>query len=130
MFFKRSEGFRYKFEEPLQTTFTIVENGKAEAGEAAIGGIIDISPRGIKMFSTVDLNAGKAICPQLEIRFVIDSQIIVAYGEVMWSRPYMKGKQYGIFFNNQAPLEDLIVEELKLRRKKEIMAEKKLKINA
>ncbi|MFJ7950822.1 PilZ domain-containing protein [Lysinibacillus sp. NPDC096418] len=130
MFFKRSEGFRYKFEEPLQTTFTIVENGNADETEAAIGEILDISPRGVKMYSTVDLNAGKAICPQLEVRFVIDSQTIVAYGEVMWSRPYMKGKQYGVFFNNQEPLEDLIVEELKLRRKKEIMAEKSLKSNA
>ena len=106
------------------------QNGKTIAGETAIGGILDISPRGIKMFSSVDINAGKAICPRLEIRFVIDSQPIVAYGEVMWSRPYMKGKQYGIFFNNQEPLEDLIVEELKIRRKKEVMAEKKQKINA
>lgn len=130
MFFKRTEGFRYKFEEPLQTTFTIVENGRAVQDEAAIGGILDISPKGIKMFSTVDLNAGKAISPQLEIRFIIDTQTIVAYGEVMWSRPYMKGKQYGIFFNNQALLEGLIVEELKIRRKKEIMAAKKLKSNA
>ncbi|KOS66687.1 flagellar biosynthesis protein FliS [Lysinibacillus contaminans] len=130
MFFKRTEGFRYKFEEPLQTTFTIVENGRAVKDEAAIGGILDISPKGIKMFSTVDLNAGKALSPQLEIRFIIDSQIIVAYGEVMWSRPYMNGKQYGIFFNNQVLIEGLIVEELKIRRKKEIMATKKLKSNA
>lgn len=130
MFFKRSEGFRYQFKEPLQTTCTIVENGKAVTSEAAIGQIFDISPRGIKLYTTVDLHAGKAICPRLEIRFVIDTQPIVAYGEVMWSKPYMKGKQYGIFFNNQAPLEDLIVEELKIRRKKEILAEKKLKTNA
>ena len=128
MFFKRTEGFRYKFEEPLQTTFTIVENGKAVEDEAAIGGILDISPKGIKMFSSVDLSAGKMICPQLEIRFIIDSLTIVAYGEVIWSRPYQKGRQYGIFFNNQQPLENLIVEELKIRRKKEVIEEKK-KIN-
>ena len=130
MLFKRSEGFRYKFEEPLQSTFTIVENGKAVESEAAIAQIIDISPRGVKMFTTVDLHAGRAICPQLEIRFIIDTQIIVAYGEVMWSKPYLKGKHYGIFFNNQAPLEELIVDELKIRRKKEIQAEKKKKRNA
>ena len=127
MLFKRSEGFRYKFEEPLQTTFTIVENGKALEHEAAIGSILDISPRGIKMFTTVDLHAGRVICPQLEIRFILDTQILVAYGEVMWSKPYMKGKQYGIFFNNQPQLEDMIVEELKIRRKKEIQAEKRRK---
>ena len=127
MFFKRSEGFRYKFEEPLQTTFTIMENGKAVECETAIGGILDISPRGIKMFTTVDLHAGRVICPQLEIRFILDTQPIVAYGEVMWGRPYMKGKQYGIFFNNQPRLEELIVDELKIRRKKEIQAEKNKK---
>lgn len=121
MFFKRTEGFRYKFEEPLQTTFTIVENGQAVKDEAAIGGIIDISPKGIKMFSSVDVGAGKAICPQLEIRFIIDTLTIVAYGEVMWNRPYMKGKQYGIYFHDQPLVESLIVEELKTRRKKEVI---------
>lgn len=130
MLFKRTEGFRYKFEEPIQSIVTIVENGKAVESETAIGEILDVSPRGIKMFTTVDLYAGKAICPQLEIRFMIDTQPIIAYGEVMWNRPYMKGKLYGIFFNNQPRLEDLIVEELKIRRKKEILAEKKQKSNA
>ena len=125
MLFKRTEGFRYKFEEPLQAIVTIVENGTTVERETAIGEILDISPRGIKMSTTVDLYAGKAICPQFEIRFMIDTQPIIAFGEVMWSRPYKKGKQYGIFFNNQEALEELIVEELKIRRKKELQAEKK-----
>ena len=46
---------------------------------------------------------------------------------MIWSRPFGNGKQYGIYFNNQGPVENLIVEELKLRRKKEA-AEAKNKI--
>ncbi|MEG0450246.1 MAG: PilZ domain-containing protein [Lysinibacillus sp.] len=119
MIFKRKEGFRFKFDEPIQTTFSIVENGEALAGEKAIAQIIDISPKGIKMFSDVIVGKNEVINPQLELQFVLDTRSIHVYGEIMWSRPFGKGRQYGVFFHNQAVVEELIIEELKLRRKKE-----------
>ena len=122
MIFKRQEGFRFKFKEPIQITFAIYENGKVNHGQTAMADLLDISPRGLKMFTEVDLGINP---PPLDIHFVLDTQEVRAYGEVIWSRPFGNGKQYGIYINNQAPVEDLIVEELKLRRKKEAAEAKK-----
>jgi len=122
MIFKRQEGFRFKFEEPVQITFAIYENGRVNHGQTAMADLLDISPRGLKMFTEVDLGVNP---PPLDIHFVLDTQEVRAFGEVIWSRPFGTGKQYGVFFNNQGPVEDLIVEELKLRRKREAAEAKK-----
>lgn len=122
MIFKRQEGFRFKFEEPLPMTFAIYENGRVNQEQTATAELLDISPRGLKMFTEVDLGVNP---PPLDIHFVLDTQRVRAYGEVIWSRPFGNGKQYGVFFNNQKAVEDLIIEELKLRRRKEAREAKK-----
>ena len=116
MIFKRQEGFRYKFEEPVQMTFAIYENGRVNQAQTAMADLLDISPRGLKMFTEVDLGVNPR---PLDLRFILDTREVRAYGEVIWSRPFGTGKQYGVNFNNQESVEDLIVEELKLRRRKE-----------
>ncbi|GLC87786.1 PilZ domain-containing protein [Lysinibacillus piscis] len=122
MNFKRKEGFRFKFEEPIPMTFAVYENGRVNKEKMAMATLLDISPKGIKMFSEVDLGINP---PPIEVRFILDTHEIRAYGEVIWVRPFAKGKQYGIFFNDQVQVEDLIVDELKARRKKEIAISKK-----
>ncbi|MGE7110260.1 PilZ domain-containing protein [Lysinibacillus sp. NPDC047702] len=126
MIFKRQEGFRFKFEEPITMTFAIYEDGRVNQEQTAMAELLDISPRGLKMFTEVDLGVNP---PPLDLRFVLDTREVRAYGEIIWSRPFGNGKQYGVFFNNQGAVEDLIVEELKLRRKKEA-AEAKIKNNS
>jgi len=121
MIFKRQEGFRFKFEEPVTMTFAIYEDGRVNQEQTAMAELLDISPRGLKMFTEVDLGVNP---PPLDLRFVLDTREVRAYGEIIWSRPFGNGKQYGVFFNNQGSVEDLIVEELKLRRKKEAAEEK------
>ena len=121
MIFKRQEGFRFKFEEPVTMTFAIYEDGRVNQEQTAMAELLDISPRGLKMFTEVDLGVNP---PPLDFRFVLDTREVRAYGEIIWSRPFGTGKQYGVFFNNQGAVEDLIVEELKLRRKKEAAEEK------
>ncbi len=122
MIFKRQEGFRFKFEEPVQITFAVYENGRVNHGQTAMAELLDISPRGLKMYTEVDLGANP---PPLDIHFVLDTQEVRAYGEVIWSRPFGSGKQYGVYFNDQGRVEELIVDELKLRRKKEAAEAKK-----
>ncbi|MFJ7699405.1 PilZ domain-containing protein [Lysinibacillus fusiformis] len=122
MIFKRQEGFRFKFEEPVQITFAVYENGKVNHGQTAMAELLDISPRGLKMYTEVDLGVNP---PPLDIHFVLDTQEVRAYGEVIWSRPFGSGKQYGVYFNDQGRVEELIVDELKLRRKKEAAEAKK-----
>ncbi|WP_025116766.1 PilZ domain-containing protein [Lysinibacillus fusiformis] len=122
MIFKRQEGFRFKFEEPVQITFAVYENGRVNHGQTAMAELLDISPRGLKMYTEVDLGVNP---PPLDIHFVLDTQEVRAYGEVIWSRPFGSGKQYGVYFNDQGLVEELIVDELKLRRKKEAAEAKK-----
>ncbi|ACA38783.1 PilZ domain-containing protein [Lysinibacillus fusiformis] len=122
MIFKRQEGFRFKFEEPVQITFAVYENGRVNHGQTAMAELLDISPRGLKMYTEVDLGVNP---PPLDIHFVLDTQEVRAYGEVIWSRPFGSGKQYGVYFNDQGRVEELIVDELKLRRKKEAAEAKK-----
>jgi len=122
MIFKRQEGFRFKFEEPVQITFAVYENGRVNHGQTAMAELLDISPRGLKMYTEVDLGVNP---PPLDIHFVLDTQEVRAYGEVIWSRPFGSGKQYGVYFNDQGRVEELIVDELKLRRKKEAAETKK-----
>ncbi|MEX3745409.1 MULTISPECIES: PilZ domain-containing protein [Lysinibacillus] len=116
MIFKRQEGFRFKFDEPIKMTFAIYENGKVNQAQTAMADLLDISPRGMKMFTEVDLGVNP---PPLDLRFVLDTIEVRAYGEIIWSRPSGNGKQYGVNFNNQGSVEDLIVDELKSRRRKE-----------
>lgn len=122
MIFKRQEGFRFKFQEPVQITFAVYENGRVNHGQTAMAELLDISPRGLKMYTEVDLGVNP---PPLDIHFVLDTQEVRAYGEVIWSRPFGSGKQYGVYFNDQGRVEELIVDELKLRRKKEAAEAKK-----
>ncbi|MDM5351401.1 PilZ domain-containing protein [Lysinibacillus sphaericus] len=122
MIFKRQEGFRFKFEEPVQITFAVYENGRVNHGQTAMAELLDISPRGLKMYTEVDLGVNP---PPLDIHFVLDTQEVRAYGEVIWSRPFGSGKQFGVYFNDQGRVEELIVDELKLRRKKEAAEAKK-----
>ncbi|MFJ7921388.1 PilZ domain-containing protein [Lysinibacillus fusiformis] len=122
MIFKRQEGFRFKFEEPVQITFAVYENGRVNHGQTAMAELLDISPRGLKMYTEVDLGVNP---PPLDVHFVLDTQEVRAYGEVIWSRPFGSGKQYGVYFNDQGRVEELIVDELKLRRKKEAAEAKK-----
>jgi len=68
------------------------------------------------MFTEVDLGVNP---PPLDLRFVLDTIEVRAYGEIIWSRPFGNGKQYGVNFNNQGSVEDLIIDELKSRRRKE-----------
>ncbi|MGE7945723.1 PilZ domain-containing protein [Lysinibacillus sp. NPDC093688] len=116
MIFKRQEGFRFKFDEPVKMTFAIYEDGSVNQAQTAMADLLDISPRGLKMFTEVDLGVNPR---PLDLRFILDTKEVRAYGEVIWSRPFGNGKQYGVNFNNQDSLEDLIIEELKLRRRKE-----------
>ena len=105
--------------------FKVLLNGKSEAFNQSFYNcqILDVSPRGMKMFSEADFGGYINKMLQFEVHFILDEVSIHAVGDIVWERPYANGKQYGLIFNNQPKLEDLIVTELKARRKKEIILE-------
>ena len=120
MAFKRQEGFRFAFGEPLEATFLVLADGEGASDERAACKVLDISPRGMKVITDVNLNnyAGNNI--QLEVYFYLDATEIKALADVVWSKVFGANFQYGLIFNKQPVVEELIIEELKIRRRKEI----------
>lgn len=124
MIFKRNEGFRFAFGEPLKASFVILLNGKPLSIERprVACEVLDISPRGMKIVTDIDLNDYRGFLVQLELHFLLDMVQMKALGEVVWAKKLGSKYQYGIYFNKQSALEDLIIDELKARRKREIAA--------
>ena len=122
MKFKRQEGFRYSFGRPLDAGVVVLIEGKPlDVEQTQIPcEILDISPRGLKIMSGEDFNEHANKVLQLEISFILDSTEIKGIGEIVWSKKIGSGYHYGITFFNQSNVEDLIINELKLRRRKEI----------
>lgn len=126
MFFKRKEGFRFSFDEPIPAEAVILVDRRPVDIDRTRHKcqILDISPRGMKMFIDAEFGEKLNKTYQLEIHFVIDMTDIVGIGEIMWEKPYGAGKQLGIVFNDQPSVEDLIINELKSRRRKEVRGKK------
>lgn len=122
MAFKRTEGFRFTFGQPIEAKFIVLIDGKPENLEVTKlpCEILDVSPHGMKMFAFQEVGENSNQRVQLEIHFVLDEVLIKAVGEIKWKKQYGKGFQYGLIFENQPALEELIVSELKIRRRKEV----------
>lgn len=127
MQFKRSEGFRYDFPNPIDANYKILVNGRVENIEQPKYDckIYDISPHGMKMFSEETFGELSNMMLQLEIHFILDEVAITAVGNIVWEKPHVKGKLYGLVFVNQPKLEELIISELKERRRKQVLSAKK-----
>lgn len=126
MIFKRQEGFRFVFSEPLPASFCLLIDGKPQDIEKTQYqcDIHDISPRGMKMFSNVEIGVDSSKLVQVEVHFILDVTKIKAIGEMVWTKKVVNGFQYGLIFVDQPAVEELIVSELKGRRKKELHAKK------
>lgn len=122
MAFKRKEGFRFTFGQAIEAKYIVLINGKPENLEMTKQPceILDVSPRGMKMFAFHEIGENSNERVQLEIHFVLDEVLIKAVGEIMWKKQYGKGFQYGLIFEDQPAIEELIVSELKIRRRKEV----------
>lgn len=121
MSFRRKESFRFVFNEPLDGLFSIYLNEKKYRAESFPCKIFDISPRGMKIFAELPFDLDFRSHVQFEVQFVLNISSIQALGEVVWSKPFSNGKQYGLFFKEQADLDELIISEMKIRRKKEVL---------
>lgn len=126
MHFKRQEGFRFVFNEPIEASFKLIKDGQIMEGEASFScKILDISPHGAKMFAeAINGEYIKKANFQVQLQFVLDVTTIHAIGEIVWSKPFGRGNQFGILFHGQEDIDELIISEMKLRRKKEVLQAK------
>lgn len=121
MQYKRHEYFRYTFSEPCEATFRIIKDasatGPAEISKKGTCEIMDISPSGLKIFTKYTIAIDKL--NHVEICFQLDETPITISGEFVWSRRKINGCEYGIKLLGDNNTEQLIISELKSRRRKE-----------
>ncbi|TSI04295.1 PilZ domain-containing protein [Lysinibacillus sp. BW-2-10] len=123
MDFKRKEGFRFIFDQPIEADYEIYINGQLASIETYHAKILDISPRGMKIFCGPEIRSYlKNSTLQIKVHFLLDVTHIHAIGDVVWSRPFGSAYQCGLNFSVQPDIDELITNELKLRRKKEVFA--------
>lgn len=124
MTFRRNESFRFVFHEPIDAEFTLHMNGKQVSENKYNCKILDISPNGMKIYTEAKFDKTLLRKLQFEVQFVLNISSISAIGNVVWSKPFSTGKEYGLYFKNQPDVADTIMSELKIRRRQEVLEKK------
>lgn len=126
MQYKRNEYFRYTFGEPCEATFRLIKNASEtspqEISNKGTCKIIDISPNGLKIYSELFISIDKL--KQIEINFNLDEAPLTMIGEFIWSKGKFSGFEYGVRLLGDTESEQLIISELKSRRRKEMEIKK------
>ncbi|QOR68178.1 PilZ domain-containing protein [Cytobacillus suaedae] len=109
--YKRNEGFRLTFENPVPGTFIILMmQGKSAGANKGTLTIIDMSLKGAKVFSTLQLPTPNT---QIKIETTITDQPLSIEGELIWSRKSSTGYTYGVLFDIHSYSEQKLLSELK-----------------
>ncbi|RIJ65063.1 PilZ domain-containing protein [Rummeliibacillus sp. TYF005] len=119
--YRRKEYFRHVLIHEVPVTYSFKRDGMMIFRK---GQIIDISPSGLKMFTEVDLSSNSEMY-DLDLSFILFSKSINVKGDIRWKKAFGDGYYYGIDMNNVEQHQELIISELKLRRKKEVFEEKR-----
>ena len=126
MIFRRQESFRYTFNEPIDCLFKLAKIDDTPLNsEFGKGQIIDISPSGLKMMTTLNLSPSlKKI--EIEIQFSIDDSPFQIVGVVQWQKKdFLKnGYLYGVKLDSTEDIEASIIRGLKKHAEKSLHAKK------
>lgn len=118
MLSKRKEPFRYTFEQPIDCLFEITgvneEEVSSSKGKAQI---INLSPHGIKLITSLEIPLMNDKSVFLTISFKLNEKTIAATGEIVWMKRRAKKYEYGLDLNESVETENLIIEQLKLYTK-------------
>lgn len=118
--YRRREAFRHVLVHEVPVTYICKAEEKKTNGQ---GNIIDISPSGLKLFTEEKLPSDKGIV-ELDLSFKLHTKPIHVNGIVCWKRVYGDGYQYGIDLDLVDTHQEMIISELKLRRRKEVFEQK------
>ena len=115
MNYKRKSPFRYTFSEPIPIYFKIVNiNGKRIESSEGTATMIDLSPKGMKLKSSLDLKDINHKAIILSIRFTIDTDEQIVLGRIVWKKGMAGFYHYGIELLADDVVSQTIVEQLKL----------------
>ena len=115
MNYKRKSPFRYTFSEPITVYFKIVNiNGKRIESSEGSATMIDVSPKGIKLKSPLDLQDINHKTILLSIRFMIATDELIVLGRIVWKRQWVGFYHYGIELLVDDSVSQKIIEQLKM----------------
>ena len=115
MHYKRKSPFRYTFSEPITVYFKLVNiNGKRIESSEGTASMIDLSPKGMKLKTSLDLQNINHKTILLSIRFTIDTIEQIVLGRIVWKKQGVGFYHYGIELLVDDAVSQTIIEELKL----------------
>jgi len=119
MRYNRHEAFRYEFEKPLTALFQIVEiddeSVSSSKGEAEI---INISPKGIKLNSKLNIPKTDDKSIYLAISFELNDKPLNVEGVIVWKKTKGKSVDYGIDLHMDESAEKELIDQLKMYSKR------------
>ena len=121
MEYRRRESFRHVLVHEVPVTYNCQGDGLKTYLQ---GNIVEISPSGLKLFTEENLPYEKGEI-ELDLSFNLYSKPINVRGDVRWKKAVGGGYQYGVYMNTVDEHQELIISELKLRRRKEVFEVKR-----
>ncbi|MBQ0139236.1 MAG: PilZ domain-containing protein [Kurthia sp.] len=121
MEYKRSESFRHELQTPVDIRYSCIVN---QIAFTRVGKILDISPSGVSILVKDELTE-EELYNDLTFSFCLHTKEIQTGGIVRWKKYHNDGFRYGVELQTTEQIEKLIIEELKLRRKQEVLEMKK-----
>jgi hypothetical protein len=120
MEYKRQEGFRMEFSEPIEAVFRIIRlGGKEITSKEGEMKLCDISLRGARVSTIYELPTEKGEV-DIEIQFAINEQIFACNGKIIWKKKGIKEYVYGVHFQSDSYSEDDLIDELKKYARKRL----------
>lgn len=111
MFYRRTESFRYTFGTPPEIHLRVREpfaNRVSSVNMYCL--LLDISPKGAKLFSEKELKSGEKA---VSLEFILNHETISADAEIIWMQQYEQGWMYGADFERNSIKEMLILNEIR-----------------
>ncbi|HWI49083.1 MAG TPA: PilZ domain-containing protein [Rummeliibacillus sp.] len=121
MEYRRRESFRHVLVHEVPVTYNCQGDRMKPYRQ---GNIVEISPSGLKLFTEENLPYEKGEI-ELDLSFNLYSKPINVRGDVRWKKAIGGGYQYGVYMNTVDEHQELIISELKLRRRKEVFEAKR-----
>lgn len=116
MQYKREEGFRYVFGEPLLAEFSIEHiDGKSTNSKPGNAKIIDISPKGAKITSKLQIPMEKGIT--ISLSFTLNEKKFMIISDIVWRKELFGEYQYGLESKMTNEEQNHLVNELKIYAK-------------
>lgn len=118
MRYKREEAFRFDFSEPIKAFFRINElNGKHVDSSEGQAKMIDLSMRGMKIATPLDIRISRENHVGVFIHFTLNGHEYMVQGDIIWKKVHADEYYYGIHFEMDNDMQGTLVADLKAMRK-------------